>query len=352
MPGRLQMRFRGDAAGGGGRDRGGRAGGVGRSRRDAKRAESVSLLPNPVNVTPVGVDGAVRGGRLRQTAPETEAARHRPIDHFPQRGRRSKGTGGMDHFIRHRGGRFAGPEGDQSGDGHGEGAGYAVGEVGGQAGQRPGRRTRRRHFAAGGDAGAVGDLPARGFFADARESAGGLRSAERAVAPDSDAAPVAPAARFFCRQAGDVPAEDRTADEPPPDRAARGRRAVFAGEPDGTRAALQRTADQRDEFFPRRAGVGRPGGKKFTGADRGADRACADPRVGAGVRHWRGGLSDRNFAAGRSGADAAAQRRGGVRYRFGCVGDRDGAGWQVPRGDRGGRARGVARATFHASEPS
>ena len=82
MPGRLQMRFRGYAAGGGGRDGGGRAGGVGRSRRDAKRAESVSLLPNPVYVKPAGVDGAVRGGRLRQTAPETEAARHRPIDHF------------------------------------------------------------------------------------------------------------------------------------------------------------------------------------------------------------------------------------------------------------------------------
>ena len=119
----------------------------------------------------------------------------------------------MDHFIRHRGGRFAGPEGDQSGAGHGEGAGYAVGEGGGQVGQRHGRRTRRRHFGAGGDAGAVGDLRARGFFADVRESAGGLRSAERAVAPDSDAAPVAPAARFFRRQAGDGPAEDRTADE-------------------------------------------------------------------------------------------------------------------------------------------
>ena len=50
--------------------------------RAAKRAESVSLLPNPVYVKPAGVDGAVRGGRLRQTAPETEAARHRPIDHF------------------------------------------------------------------------------------------------------------------------------------------------------------------------------------------------------------------------------------------------------------------------------
>ena len=256
----------------------------------------------------------------------------------------------MYHFIRHRGGRFAGPEGDQSGDGHGDGAGHAVGEVCGDAGQCDRHGTGRLHFAAGGDAGAVGRLPAGALSAGARESAGGLRGVERVVAPDSGVAAGAHAPRFYRVQDGDGPAEDRTADERPPDRAGRRLRAVCAGEPDGTRSALQGTADQRDEFFPRPAGVGRPGGENSAGADRGAARARADSRLGAGVRHRRGGVFDRDCAAGMSGAVAAAQRRAGVRHRSGCAGDRDGAGRQVSRGDRGGRARGVARALFHARE--